>query len=243
MDLWHWEEVAAIKIKHKWNLLFNIDTFCMMSVSRSDHLSCCFLLPLSLLLSLLVTTTVTYGWLECRSMTPTKNYHWQSPPTHTCIDICACASGPAYVYMNMHLWVCAHAMYTYACVLSRWQGGSSGGMVGVKHLCGSKPMSGQLQWPMFKVNEGLRWLFIRNPLHSWWTASASPYKHSWSSYTPFSFHPQGLGQKVITHWDPFSTVRNQTLADTFECSHTSDSVQQTHTHKHLYPLCTQAVKK
>lgn len=61
--------------------------------------------------------------------------------------------------MHMYLWVCTH-IYTYACSLCRWQGGWLWGNDGVQHLCGSKPRSGQLQWPMFKVNGGLRWLFI-----------------------------------------------------------------------------------
>lgn len=33
------------------------------------------------------------------------------------------------MHMHMYLWVCAR-MYTYACVLSRWQDGSSGGNSG-----------------------------------------------------------------------------------------------------------------
>lgn len=95
-------------------------------------------------------------------------------------SICACVYESTCVYMHMYPWVCAR-MYTYACVLSRWQGGSSGGMMGVKHLCGSKPRSGQLQWPMFKVNGGLRWLFVSGLLQSCWTPSANRHLPSSSS--------------------------------------------------------------
>lgn len=117
-------------------------------------------------------------------------------------------------------------------------------MVGVKHLCGSKPMSGQLQWPMFKVNEGLRWLFIRKPLHSWWTPSANPYKHSGSSYTPFSSHPQGLGLKVITHWDPFPTISNQTLwRHIWMLTHKRWCVTEMHTNTYTLYVHKQVFKK
>lgn len=154
------------------------------------------------LLSLLVTKTVTYGWhvaSKCRCVT---QRHRQSPTTATCVDMCVCIYGPTYVCMHMYLWVCAH-MYTYACMLSRWQGGSSGGMVGVKHLCGSKPRSGQLQWPMFKVNGSLRWLFISRLLHPCWTPSANRHQPSSSSRSLFSLHPQGPVLKMPVHWDPF----------------------------------------
>lgn len=75
--------------------------------------------------------------------------------------------------MHINLWVCT---YVYICMCSVQmvvvEGGvSSGGMVGVKHLYGSKPRSGQLQWPMFKVNGGLRWLFISRLLLLCWTPS------------------------------------------------------------------------
>ncbi len=102
----------------------------------------------------------------------------------TCESICAFAYESACVYMHMYLWLCAR-MYTYACMLSRWRGGGSWGMVGVKHLCGSKPRSGQLQWPMFKVNGGLRWLFISRLLHPCWTPSANRHQPSSSSLSLF----------------------------------------------------------
>lgn len=96
-----------------------------------------------------------------------------------------------YVHMHMYLWVCAR-MYTYACMRSRWQGGgSSWGMAGVRHLRGSKPRSGQLQWPMFKVNGGLRWLFISRLLHPCWTLSAN--SHQPSSSSPSLLLPPSTG--------------------------------------------------
>lgn len=72
---------------------------------------------------------------------------------------------------DINLWVCIY-VYICMCVVQMVvvKGGvSSGGMVGVKHLYGSKPRSGQLQWPMFKVNGGLRWLFISRLLLLCWT--------------------------------------------------------------------------
>lgn len=73
--------------------------------------------------------------------------------------------------MHINLWLCT---YVYICMcpvqMVVVEGGvSSGGMVGVKHLYGSKPRSGQLQWPMFKVNGGLRWCFISRLLLLCWT--------------------------------------------------------------------------
>lgn len=75
------------------------------------------------------------------------------------------------VHMHINLWACT---YVYICMrpvqMVVVEGGvSSGGMVGVKHLYGSKPRSGQLQWPTFKVNGGLRWLFISRLLLLCWT--------------------------------------------------------------------------
>lgn len=89
---------------------------------------------------------------------------------HTCACICICGC----VHICIHMHVCCPD-----------GGGSSGGMVGVKHLCGSKPRSGQLQRPMFKVNGGLRWLFISRLLHPRWTPSANRHQPS-SSSLPFS---------------------------------------------------------
>lgn len=145
----------------------------------------------------------------CRCATQ-RHYHGHSPSPHTCVDICTCLSGPTYVYMHMHLWVCAHTMYTYAWMLSRWQGGISGGMVGVKHLCGSKPRSGQLLWPMFKVNGGLRWLFISRLPHHCWTPLAKLSPTLIIFLFLFSLHPQGPALKLHVHWDPFCTVSNCT---------------------------------
>lgn len=88
------------------------------------------------------------------------------------IRVCICIHGCVHICIHMH-----------ACCPDG--GGSSGEMVGVKHLCGSKPRSGQLQRPMFKVNGGLRWLFISRLLHPRWTPSANRHQPS-SSSLPFS---------------------------------------------------------
>lgn len=90
---------------------------------------------------------------------------------HTCV--CICIYGCVHICIHMH-----------ACCPDG--GGSSGEMVGVKHLCGSKPRSGQLQRPMFKVNGGLRWLFISRLLHPRWTPSANRHQPSSSSSLLFS---------------------------------------------------------
>lgn len=86
-------------------------------------------------------------------------------PTCTCICICGC------VHICIHMHACCP------------DGGDRGswGMVGVKHLCGSKPRSGQLQWPMFKVNGGLRWLFISRLFRPCWTPLANSHRPSSSS--------------------------------------------------------------
>lgn len=107
-------------------------------------------------------------------------------PVCTCICICACV----HVCIHMH-----------AC----WPDGSrdnSGGMVGVKHLYGSKPRSGQLQWPMFKVNGGLRWPFISRLLHPCWTQSANRHQPSSSSPSLLLLCPQGPVLKMPVHRDP-----------------------------------------
>lgn len=78
-------------------------------------------------------------------------------------------SAHAYKSVGVHICIHMHVL----CPDGGGGGGgvSSGGMVGVKHLYGSKPRSGQLQWPMFKVNGGLRWLFISRLLLLCWTPS------------------------------------------------------------------------
>ncbi|CAL8299665.1 unnamed protein product [Boreogadus saida] len=58
------------------------------------------------------------------------------------------------------------------------------GVAGVKHLCGSKPRSGQQQWPMFKVNGGLRWLFISRLLQPYRNPTATNSSSVPSSSTP-----------------------------------------------------------
>lgn len=93
-----------------------------------------------------------------------------------------CHFNPSWNFLfqsNTHICIyrCALCMYVSICMPSRWWEGDSGGMVGVKHLCGSKPRSGQQQWPMFKVNGGLRWLFISRLLHLCWTPSANHHPH------------------------------------------------------------------
>lgn len=89
-----------------------------------------------------------------------------------------CLSDPLKcMYLCIHLIVGVHAYKSVGVHICMGPvqmvvvegGGSSGGTVGVKHLYGSKPRSGQLQWPMFKVNGGLRWLFISRLLLLCWT--------------------------------------------------------------------------
>lgn len=108
---------------------------------------------------------------ESNNVKPVKAYvHvYLSWPTCTCICICGC------VHVCIHMHACCPDG-------KRWGGGFSWGRVGVKHLCGSKPRSGQLQWPMFKVNGGLRWLFISRLLRPCWTPSAN--RHGASSSSP-----------------------------------------------------------
>lgn len=99
--------------------------------------------------------------------------------------------------------VCNARMYTYAYMLSRWWGGDSGGMEGVKHFCGSKPRSGQLQWPMFKVNGGLRWLFISRLLYPCWIPSANRHQPSSSFSFLLSLSTGTCPENDCVHWDPF----------------------------------------
>lgn len=139
--------------------------------------------------------------------------------------VCMCVSESAHVYMHMYLWVCA-LTYVYICMCvsqmaggGRW--GCSGGIAGVKHLCGSKPRSGQLQRPMFKVNGGLRWLFISRLLHSCWTPSATAINPHHPLAPPFSrLCPRGPVPKIPVHRDQFCAVRNPTQR------------MRTHTHAH-----------
>lgn len=132
---------------------------------------------------------------EPNNMKPVKANVYMSQPTCTCICIYGC------VHVCIHMHVC--------CPDGR--GVALGGMVGVKHLCGSKPRSGQLQWPMFKVNGGLRWLFISRLLHPCWTPSANRHQPSSSSLSPFlPLRPQGPVLKMPVHWDPFCAVCNPT---------------------------------
>lgn len=109
--------------------------------------------------------------------------------------------------MHMYLWVCTH-IYTYACSLCRWQGGWLWGNDGVQHLCGSKPRSGQLQWPMFKVNGGLRWLFISRLLLLCRTPLAQQPLIFFIVFLSSTLSPEGPVQNKAVHWDPFWAVCN-----------------------------------
>lgn len=121
----------------------------------------------------------------------------------------------AYVFVG----VC---MYVYICMCAVQMAGgvSSGGMVGVKHLCGSKPRSGQLQWPMFKVNGGLRWLFISRLLHPCWTPSANRHRPSSSSLSLFLSPSTG------------TCPENACPLGSILCCVPPTQCMQTHTHAH-----------
>lgn len=93
----------------------------------------------------------------------------------------------AYVSVGVRRYACIHM---HVCCPDGREV-SSGEMVGVKHLGGSKPRSGQLQWPMFKVNGGLRWLFISRLLHPCWTPSANRHRPSSSSLSLFLYPSTG----------------------------------------------------
>ena len=121
--------------------------------------------------------------------------------------MCMCIWVNIHVHAYVSGGVCT---YVYICMravqMAKWGWGSSGGMAGVNHLCGSKPRSGQLQCPMFKVNGGLRWLFISRLLHPCWTPSANHHQPLSSSLSPL--RPQGPVLKMPVHWDPFCAMCN-----------------------------------
>lgn len=130
------------------------------------------------------------------------NYH--TKPVTEYVLICTCIIQHVHAYG--YLCVCAHT-YVYICMrpVQMARGVSSGGTVGVKHLGGSKPRSGQLQWPMFKVNGGLRWLFISRLLLPCWTSiGRQPPTLLIIIFLPFARTLRGdLVLKVPVHWDPF----------------------------------------
>lgn len=123
---------------------------------------------------------------------------------------CICICGCVHVCIHMH-----------ACCPDGGGGAGSWGMTGVRHLCGSKPRSGQLQWPMFKVNRGLRWLFISRLLHPCWTLSAN--SHQPSSPSPSLLLSTSTGTctenacPLGSIWVP--VLPHPAHADTYTCSH------------------------